>query len=1080
MAACWVLAAVGLSPAWLLLLGAVMGTIWKSNISQLIEDAVRHEMLRVRQRRALIRDESAEWLNFLINRWWVFSSRSLFTLMKEHLEPLLTEAKPSVVDRMELLNFTLGEQTPRINAVRVFDISQGQRVPLSVHSLRPPSGLALNVRHQLALEADVGLDSDDFQLVLRARLFGKGVGMDLDLAMEKLNFSGQINLTFSLDMEAPFPHITQVSLTFMEKPEIWFSIRALKSVQVMELPLLKSWLHSLLMDALVTALVDPGKVDINLAAVDRPAAACDSGDSDPQGVLTATLSAAQPATYAEDARWLVMALGSQRCRTSPLRLQNWQESVTFLVNSLQSDRLVIKMKSKRLVSTVTLSQYELPLASLALEEGTRDTTLHGKGGSAPALSLHILYTPLPPVQLDQLELESKATGLAGVLCIQVHYAEGLVSTEHTECNPYCIVFHNRTKVKTTHFIRATASPQWESRTHILVSDYTQSSLSFVVCSWSPRKMTDSELLGLAHLHMSKNEPRVIRRHLVLNGAVGGSITVSVMFRAVPSVTTSYIKDSSSVSGGTWMQQARMLLAPREPDISSLLAHGLGLMEVSLLRARDLEAKDLNGFSDPYCELKVGGECKYKSSVKKKTLCPEWEENALVALPRTCETLDVVLWDHDSFGMKDFLGSVNFTLEDIRRFSKLDSVQCCQLQGVKTGTLELKIKVISEEAESQEYLSTNTSNENSPRLSVWNEFGNSSRRMSGEKVKTLRGTQASSRPFALGCKSAPPNQTTADTGALEKHNGHHSEIGFPRNGNSGNTLQEVSHVTELPDIAGSKSAVTPSPSPSPDSQLKKTVPEYSSFRVMKQKVKEGLKLRRFRSEASVHDKPSRAAAKSSSTIMSLEPSGGGESDATELLMDGLAHAVSQPIILQSSPALSRSHIRHRRPMDLKVPAPLRPDRYFGVEGKVIQAQGLHVAQIAQLYCRVKLHSASSPDKLARIGSYAGGRTVAKSRLLPAVPNPQFDLSFQLNNPDTVPRHAALLFEIRSSGKEVVGSRRVTLQDLLSAASSDTNVVHTWLALSNGASLEVEIAHSRELKKTVRRIFRSWSVHRIGKI
>lgn len=30
-----------------------------------------------------------------------------------------------------------------------------------------------------------------------------------------------------------------------------------------------------------------------------------------------------------------------------------------------------------------------------------------------------------------------------------------------------------------------------------------------------------------------------------------------------------------------------------------------------------------------------------------------------------------------------------------------------------------------------------------------------------------------------------------------------------------------------------------------------------------------------------------------------------------------------------------------------------EKYSGVEGKVLQAQGLHVAHIAQLYCRVKL-------------------------------------------------------------------------------------------------------------------------------
>lgn len=58
----------------------------------------------------------------------------------------------------------------------------------------------------------------------------------------------------------------------------------------------------------------------------------------------------------------------------------------------------------------------------------------------------------------------------------------------------------------------------------------------------------------------------------------------------------------------------------------------------------------------------------------------------------------VLWDHDTFGMKDYLGSMTFTLEDIREMSSLDKVQCFQLHGVKSGVVELKLKVISEETE----------------------------------------------------------------------------------------------------------------------------------------------------------------------------------------------------------------------------------------------------------------------------------------------------------------------------------------------------------------------------------------------
>lgn len=61
----------------------------------------------------------------------------------------------------------------------------------------------------------------------------------------------------------------------------------------------------------------------------------------------------------------------------------------------------------------------------------------------------------------------------------------------------------------------------------------------------------------------------------------------------------------------------------------------------LLRASDLVSKELNGFSDPYFELKVNGKCKYKSSIKKNTLNPVWNEMAIVGLPRAAELLELV-------------------------------------------------------------------------------------------------------------------------------------------------------------------------------------------------------------------------------------------------------------------------------------------------------------------------------------------------------------------------------------------------------------------------------------------------------
>jgi hypothetical protein len=62
----------------------------------------------------------------------------------------------------------------------------------------------------------------------------------------------------------------------------------------MEIPILKTWIHALVMDAVVTSLVDPGTVDLNLTSHNRQTPSQDVGDTVAQGVLTVTLSVTQP------------------------------------------------------------------------------------------------------------------------------------------------------------------------------------------------------------------------------------------------------------------------------------------------------------------------------------------------------------------------------------------------------------------------------------------------------------------------------------------------------------------------------------------------------------------------------------------------------------------------------------------------------------------------------------------------------------------------------------------------------------------------------------------------------------------
>ncbi|XP_076376389.1 uncharacterized protein LOC117225022 isoform X1 [Megalopta genalis] len=1104
LAIAWIIGAAGLSLAWLVLVLALAGTIFKTRVSRLLQSTIQQELGRLRRRRALYKDETAEWLSLLLNKWWRFSAAGIFSLAKERLEPLLNEAKPGILGPLELRELTLGEQTPYVTRVRTLDYTNDD------DSLDGQAG-----QTKLSIEADVRLDCEQFRMLITTRLFGKGVGMDVDLAVEKLSLSGTILATLTLNSMAPFPHATSLSVSFVEKPDVWFSVRILRAVQMMEMPLIKTWIHAVVTDALASWIVDPGHLEMNLRAQERPGPRLDfMANSIPQGVLTVFLSqngAAAP--IGDESRWLVVTLGDQRRVTTPLN-STWNEDVSFLVGALDNEKVSIKLKGKRLVSTITLAQFELALGvynwdnSQVIETVLQQKKPSRNSANIPNINARLEYTALPKLDPDlpqpeltednaHLSVSRKYSNRAqksGVLVVYIHSAENL-NSDSTQCNPYCMLFNNRKKVKTTHYIRGTNSPCWESRAQFLVQDYTQVSLSFVVYSWNISKSTDSDMLGLAILSLSQESTWIIKKELSLSGSNNMStMTVSVMFHPVKSVQQVVTSRRSSLAlpvsddepktkrnSLPWMQQAKLLLThkdidPASSDVSSLLSTGSGLMEVTLIRAKDLVAKDLNGFSDPFCELKLNNETKYKSSIKKKTLNPCWDESSIMGLPRIGETLDVVLWDHDTFGMKDYLGKVSLTLEDIRKLSNSDQSHWFTLRGTKTGSVELRIKVLSEECETQSTYAASNISENSTQLNIETSesVSNIIRRPSMEKSKMRLHLDVVPPP--------PPPRTVTLIKPTISNQSDKASVGS-KDSNETNGMQTswiprviTERVTDAVDNSDStksreeRRSSYNSLTPSPEQNFGKKLPQYNSFRVMKQKVKRGLKLRRFRSEVNIEEKN-----EAKGITLSLEPRGGGEADATELLQEsGLAHAVSQPDMLgrirQPSPRL------RLRPNELKVVNGTR-EKYSGIEGKVLQAQGLHVAHIAQLYCRIKLQTCTSPDKIT--SSANSGKTLAKSRLLPAMPNPQFSIDFHIEG-DNVPRQSLLIFEIRSASKELLASRRITLHELL-GVSAATDEIQTWLALNNGASLEVQIAHGRELKtKSTKKLFRSWSVHRIGKI
>uniref|UniRef100_G3VT11 C2 domain-containing protein n=1 Tax=Sarcophilus harrisii TaxID=9305 RepID=G3VT11_SARHA len=104
----------------------------------------------------------------------------------------------------------------------------------------------------------------------------------------------------------------------------------------------------------------------------------------------------------------------------------------------------------------------------------------------------------------------------------------------------------------------------------------------------------------------------------------------------------------------------------------------GGLLVGVLRCAHLAPMDANGYSDPFVRIflrpNVGKKSKYKTTVRKKTLNPEFNEEFFYAGQReelAQKTLLVSVWDYDLGTANDFIGgvqlSINSTGEKLRHW-----------------------------------------------------------------------------------------------------------------------------------------------------------------------------------------------------------------------------------------------------------------------------------------------------------------------------------------------------------------------------------------------------------------------------
>ncbi|XP_006771738.2 PREDICTED: double C2-like domain-containing protein gamma [Myotis davidii] len=203
----------------------------------------------------------------------------------------------------------------------------------------------------------------------------------------------------------------------------------------------------------------------------------------------------------------------------------------------------------------------------------------------------------------------------------------------------------------TRTVRGTRGPVWEETltyhgfTH---QDAGCRTLRLCVCEDPRLRPRRRRVPPLGELRVS------LRSNLVMGELEGGTKRPE---RLDTSRGMSLYEEVAEVAGE---ERGRILL-------SLCYSSQRGGLLVGVLRCAHLAPMDANGYSDPFVRLflhpNVGKKTKYKTSVRKKTLNPEFYEEFFYAGRReelAQKTLLVSVWDYDLGPANDFIGGVQLS------------------------------------------------------------------------------------------------------------------------------------------------------------------------------------------------------------------------------------------------------------------------------------------------------------------------------------------------------------------------------------------------------------------------------------
>lgn len=207
--------------------------------------------------------ETVEWINYVVTRFWTVVEPVISEEVFRKVNTFLYENCPSFLSSISLKEFTLGSLPPKVTGIMFYENVGEDIVQIDGEVFFIPLETSKEA-HFFFKKASSGVAYNS-KVTLVVRVGAKtnfGTTLPLYILVKNISFKAKTRVILTMTKKNFF--IKEVEICLLEEPYIDFTLKPMKTLDVMELPGLSDWINGTILMVLRQNLVNPQSLKINL------------------------------------------------------------------------------------------------------------------------------------------------------------------------------------------------------------------------------------------------------------------------------------------------------------------------------------------------------------------------------------------------------------------------------------------------------------------------------------------------------------------------------------------------------------------------------------------------------------------------------------------------------------------------------------------------------------------------------------------------------------------------------------------------------------------------------------------------